>query len=176
MSASAGFGFAIVLVGVLQFFMQPVELVGVITSLGCVGAGLRVIETRKTKSWRKSLYFIIPAFFGIPLGVAVLKYLDPVLMKRYMNLALLAGVFMLAFATRSPYQLRPKDKQKGKIVEPLIGFISGILGGSCTLSGPPIVMWGVLKGWKKIEMHAVWARFFLSIAIFAISVLLWADI
>jgi len=167
-SASAGFGFAIVLVGALQFFMQSVELVGVIITLGCVGAGLRVIETRKITSWRQSLYFIIPAFFGIPLGVAVLKHLDPVLMKRYMNLALLAGAFMLAFATRSSYQLRFIDKKKEKVIESLVGFVSGVLGGSCTLSGPPIVMWGVLKGWKKIEMHAVWARFFLSITIFAI--------
>ncbi len=93
-SASAGFGFAIVLVAALQFFMPPVELVGLIIVLGSVGATLRVIETRKITSWRRSLHFVIPAFFGVPLGVAVLKYLDPLLMKRYLNLALLAGVLM----------------------------------------------------------------------------------
>ncbi len=40
-SASAGSGFAIVLVAALQFFMEPVELIGVITTLGCVGTSLR---------------------------------------------------------------------------------------------------------------------------------------
>ena len=123
-SASAGFGFGIVLVGALQFFMQPVELVGVIITLGCVGVGLRVIETRKIPGWKRSLRFIIPAFFGIPLGVAVLKYLDPALMKRYLNLVLLAGVFMLAYSTNRVYQFRGMENQKGKAIEPIIGFIS----------------------------------------------------
>ncbi|MFH1933408.1 MAG: sulfite exporter TauE/SafE family protein [Pseudomonadota bacterium] len=98
----------------------------------------------------------------------ILKYLDPFLMKRYLNLALLAGVCMLAYSMNGSRQLRLEDKQKGRILEPLVGFVSGFLGGSCTLSGPPIVMWGVLKGWKKIEMHAVWARFFFAIAIFSL--------
>jgi hypothetical protein len=46
-SASAGFGFGIILVGALQFFMPTVELVGVITTLGCVWAGLRVKKPGK---------------------------------------------------------------------------------------------------------------------------------
>jgi uncharacterized membrane protein YfcA len=36
------------------------------------------------------------------------------------------------------------------------------------LPGPPVVIWGVLKGWKKIEMHAIWARFFLALTIFSL--------
>lgn len=167
-SSSAGFGFGIVLVSTLQFFMQPVELVGVIITLACVGVGLRVIETRKIQGWKRSLRFIIPALFGIPIGVTLLKYLDPVLMKRYLNLALLAGVFMLAYNTNRVHQLRWLENQKGKAIEPMIGFISGILGGSCTLSGPPMVMWGVIRGWKKIDMHAVLARFFFSIGLFSL--------
>jgi len=167
-SASAGFGFGIVLVGALQFFMQPVELVGVINTLACVGVSLRVIETRKIPGWKRSLRFIIPAFFGIPVGVAILKYLDPVLMKRYLNLALLAGVFMLACTTNRVHQFRGTQNQKGKAIEPIIGFISGILGGSCTLAGPPMVMWGVIRGWKKMDMHAVLARFFFSIGLFSL--------
>ncbi|MBL7224917.1 MAG: sulfite exporter TauE/SafE family protein [Desulfobacteraceae bacterium] len=167
-SASAGFGFAIVLVAALQFFMEPVELVGVITTLGCMGTSLRIIETRRIQVWKRSLHFIIPALFGIPIGVAILKYLDPVLMKRYLNLVLLAGVFMLGYSTNTFHQLKSREKEKGEVIEPLVGFISGILGGSCTLSGPPIVMWGVIRGWKKIEMHAIWARFFFSIGLFSL--------
>jgi len=167
-SASVGFGFAIVLVATLQFFMEPVELVGVITTLGCMLTSLRIIETRKIQVCKQSLHFIIPALFGIPIGVALLKYLDPVLMKRYLNLVLLAGVFMLGYSTITYHKINNREKEKGKIIAPLIGFISGILGGSCALSGPPIVIWGVIRGWKKIEMHAVWARFFFSVGVFSL--------
>jgi len=167
-SASAGFGFAILLVAALQFFIPTVELVGVIIILGCVGASLRVIETRKIGNWKRSLHFIIPAFFGVPLGVAVLKYLDPILMKRYLNLALLAGVLMLAYSMSGRHHLVSGGTRKKSIIEPFVGFISGFLGGSCTLSGPPIVIWGVLSGWKKMEMHTLWARFFFSIAFFSL--------
>jgi uncharacterized membrane protein YfcA len=167
-SSSVGFGFGIVLVGALQFFMEPVELVGVIVTLGSVGAFLRVMETRGIRGWKGSLRFILPAFLGIPLGVALLKYLDPVLMKRYLNLTLLAGVFMLAYSTKAFHQLRVTEKRRGNGIELLIGFIGGVLQGSCTLSGPPIVLWGVMRGWKKIEMHAILARFFFSIGLFSL--------
>lgn len=166
--ASAGFGFAIMLVGALQFFMPPVELVGIIIILGSVGATLRVIETRKIGKWKQSLRFIVPALFSVPLGVALLKYLDPLLMKRYLNLALLAGAIMLAYSMTGHGTSRFKGTQDGSPIEPLVGFISGFLGGFCTLSGPPIVIWGVLRGWKKIEMHALWARFFFSVAVFSL--------
>jgi len=167
-AASAGFGFAIVLVGALQFFMKPVDLVGLITILGCVVSFLRVIETRKIARWRRALNFIIPALLGVPLGVVLLKYFDPVPMKRYLNLTLLAGVFMLAYSMNGSRKLRVEHRQEGRILEPFIGLVSGFLGGSCTLAGPPIVMWGILKGWKKIEMHAFWARFFFAITIFSL--------
>ncbi len=74
----------------------------------------------------------------------------------------------MPYSINSRQQLRFKAKQTGRVIEHLVGLLSGILGGSCTLSGPPIVMWCVLKGWKKIEMHAVWARFFFSIALFSL--------
>jgi len=169
-SASAGFGFAIVLVAVLQFFLDPVPLVGMIIILGCSAAGLRVIETRKIPNWKHTLYFIVPAFFGVPLGVAVLKFIDPMMMKRYLNIVLVSGVLMMAYSTNLKNRLRPKPAviEKGNLLDAVVGFVSGFLGGSCTLSGPPIVMWCVFKGLPKIEMHALWARFFFSIAIFAL--------
>jgi len=167
-AASAGFGFGIILVGALQFFMQPVELVGLIMILGCASSTLRVIETRKIAHRGRALRFIIFALIGVPLGVALLKYLDPVLMKRYINLALLAGIFMLAYSMKGPRQLRIKNRQTVRILEAFVGFVSGFLSGSCTLSGPPIVMWGVLNSWEKIEMHAALARFFFAIVIFSL--------
>lgn len=170
-SSSAGFGFGILLVAMFQFFMEPVEFVGVITILGCVGSLLRITETRKIGLWKRSLYFIIPGLFGVPLGVALLKYLAPLLMKRYINLVLLASVSLLYYNLKNPFITRFINPSKRKLSAPLIGFISGVLGGSSTLSGPPIVIWGMLQGWNKMEMHAIWARFFFSIALFSLFTL-----
>jgi len=167
-AASAGFGFGIILVGALQFFMQPVELVSLIMILICVSSTLRVIETRKIAHRGRAVRFIIFALLGVPLGVALLKYLNPVLMKRYMNLALLAGIFMLAYSMKGPRPLRIENRQMVKILEAFVGFVSGFLSGSCSLPGPPIVMWGVLNGWGKIEMHAALARFFFAIVVFSL--------
>ena len=164
--ASIGFGFAIILVAFFQFFMEPVDLVCIIIILTVALTLMRVIETWRIRHWRRSLRLIIPGLLGVPIGVAILKYLDPVLMKRSLNLALLMCMLMIAYGRYSHHSLHVHGR-KGELIEVLAGFVGGILGGSCSLSGPPVVLLGVLQGWKKMEMHAVWARFFLSNTLFS---------
>ena len=167
--ASAGFGFVIVLVGTLQFFMSTAELVGVVTTLNCVLMFLRVIETRKIGNWSLTTHLIIPSFFSIPLGVAVLKYLDPLLMRRFLNLVILVGAFTMAYSLYSNHRLLLKLRadRKRKINTHIAGFMSGFMIGSCSMGASPLVIWGILEDLRKIEMHAVWARFFFSAFLFS---------
>lgn len=46
------------------------------------------------------------------------------------------------------------------------GFISGIIGGVCNANGPPIVIYGTMRGWDPDEFRATLQGFFLPSGIF----------
>jgi len=51
-------------------------------------------------------------------------------------------------------------KLKGKWLALPVGFFSGILGGAYNANGPPIVIYGLLKGWTKEKFRATLQGYF----------------
>ena len=102
------------------------------------------------ESAKRLILYTIP---GIPVGLFLLKGVEEGTMK--MALGLFIGLFAL-FRLARPTGLRLRDER----LAPLAGFIAGVLGGAYNTNGPPVVVYGTLRGWTPKEFRATLQGYF----------------
>jgi len=111
-------------------------------------------------SWRKAEFktagrLIAATLLGIPVGIYGLARLPEAPLKIALGLIiLLYGVFGLA---------RPQAKLKNeKAWMPwALGASAGVLGGAYNTNGPPVVAYGMLRGWPPESFRATLQGYFL---------------
>ena len=94
--------------------------------------------------------FLLPALPGIPLGMAALTIVPAEVLK-----GMIAGFMILyggffAFRSALPHIDRPIP-----VLDSVIGFLGGLLGGAASLSGALPTMWCAMRPWSKAETRAV---------------------
>lgn len=161
----AGFGTALFTLGFWLQILPAVEAVALILTMS-VATGLQglwvvrqEILTRPGRIGR----FLIPAIFGVPLGIHILSFIDTDILR------LIVAGFMISyggfFAFRSAL---PTLTAPPKILDSLIGFLGGILGGIAGLSGALPTFWCSLRPWPKRETRAVLQPFNVAILFLAV--------
>ena len=120
------------------------------------------------RSWREVHFgsawrLVLAAAAGTPLGLWFLKGAHDAAVQ-----IVLASVIG-AFAAYS--LLRPRRHHvRGGISTAVAGFCAGVLGGAYNTNGPPIVIYGSLRGWEPERFKATLQGFFLptcTVIIFA---------
>ncbi len=160
-STSVGFGFGIILVSFLQFFVDPVQIVGLGIIISIVNYLLRVMETRRIETQGVALRVALSGVVGVPMGVMLLYYADPLFLKRYFSIAILTSALLLILFWRSRLvTLRTGGSRS--IVQIFSGVLGGFMCGSSNLGGPPVVICGLIQHWEKMVTHVVFARYFLA--------------
>ena len=154
-----GFGDALVAMPLLAM------VVGLKTATPLVALAASTIGlTILLKNWRsvqiRSTWRLIAATIaGIPLGLLLLKGAYEGLLQ------VLLAVILIGFAVFSllnPRQivLRGENPAFG------FGFAAGILGGAYNTNGPPVVIYGTLKGWDPLTFRATLQGYFLPSSLF----------
>lgn len=148
----AGFGTALFALGFFLNIMTPVEAVAVVVLLS-ITAGLQgvwIVRHAILQNPRRLTRFLLPALFGVPIGVGSLIYIDAGTLKLIIAFILIAygGYFTL----RSNL---PKIKRNTPLIDSTVGFAGGILGGMASLSGALPTMWCSMRDWPKAETRAV---------------------
>lgn len=165
-TTAIGFGLNIMLVSFLQFFMPPVQIVGLGIVLGTFSAAMRTVETRKINTSGTSWRMIVPGVLAIPLGLAILYFSDAFFLKRLFSMIILAGAVLLISTSKAKQQKLPKSKL-AQAKQIALGAVGGLMGGSSSMSGPAIVFCSLIQHWEKMSAHAVFARYFLATSITA---------
>ncbi len=160
-STSVGFGFGVTLVSVLQFFIPPVQIVGLGIIIGLINSLLRVLETRKIRTDGMSLRVTLSGLLGVPLGVALLRFADPLFLKRYFSIAILTATVLLIMNWRSGYKAR-REGRIARAVQFSAGTVGGFMCGSSNLGGYAVVLCSLVQHWDKMASHAVFSRYFLA--------------
>jgi hypothetical protein len=112
------------------------------------------------RSWRKVEFktagrLIAATLLGIPVGILGLARLPEAPLKAVLGaLILLYGVFGLS---RPGARIRNERSWSPW----LVGWSAGVLGGAYNTNGPPIVAYGVLKGWPPESFRATLQGYFL---------------
>jgi uncharacterized protein len=150
----SGFAFGLVALGIWAWSVDPTiagplvvfgSLVGQILSLGTVRRGLDP---------GRILPFVVGGLIGVPVGVALLRQIDPLGFK------LAVGIILLIW---SPTMLLLRDLPRatggGRWADGLAGWVGGVMGGLGGLTGPAPTLWCALRGWGRDAQRAVFQTF-----------------
>ena len=174
-SSASGFGFALVLSPVLFTVVEPVEAIYILLVLSLVLNVLVLFEGGLPLhvNWRRLTPLLLAALPGLVAGAALLVVLD----KETLQVAV--GVAVIAAAL---WQLRSRARGERHSRRPLpaaaslaVGFTSGMLTTSLSISGPPLVLWLEAHGVRPAEFRATLAASFLALSIAGGAVFLVAE-
>jgi hypothetical protein len=150
----SGFAFGLVAMGIWAWSLDPV-LAGPLVVFGSlIGQLLGSGALWRALSPRRSLPFVLGGIAGVPLGVALLRYINPVAFKASV------GVLLVVWC---PLMLRARDLPRiewgGKWMDTFVGWVGGIMGGLGGLTGPAPILWATLRGWDRHTQRGVFQVF-----------------
>jgi uncharacterized membrane protein YfcA len=139
----AGFAMGLVVSGIWLHILTPIQTVTLIVGYGLLVSGYGIWKLRHALSWRRLTPFIIGGALGVPIGAALLAYVNPSYLRAVVGLLLvLYCIYGLAQPTIKPvHAVLPIDIG--------IGILNGLLGGLTGLAGIIVVVWCQLRGFPK---------------------------
>jgi uncharacterized membrane protein YfcA len=149
-----GFGEALVAVPLLALVV-PVEVAAPIAMLVSITVALiAVVQDWREVHLRSAGWLVVSALIGIPLGLLLLKSIAEPIVKAGL------AVVIILFSTYSLFS-RKQHELKSDSWAWLFGFSSGVLGGAYGMNGPPLVIYGSLRGWQPAHFRATLQGYFL---------------
>ncbi len=129
----AGFGAAMIIMPGLSLIYRPVDALAILTVID-IPATLQLLPAAiRQARWRQVFLLASGAAVSIPLGLWIMVSVDREIMRRVIAVMVLLYVTVLALGWR--YRTTPGS--------PLIlgvGAVSGFLGGSTGMGGPPVIV------------------------------------
>lgn len=157
-----GFGESLVAVPLLVFFVPTETAVPLAVLISVFIAAVVIVQDRKKVHFKSVKWLVLFAFLGIPIGLYLLVYGNENLVKSVLGFVIvLYSVYSLF--SKSNFKL----KTDNKLWLFICGFLSGILGGSYGLNGPPIVIYGRLRNWTTKTFRATLQAYFFPVSIIA---------
>lgn len=149
-----GFGEALVAVPLLALIM-PVRVAAPVAVLVSVTVAAVVV----VQDWRKihfhsAQWLLLSTLFGIPLGLWLLTAVTGQIVK-----AILAAVIIM-FSAYSLISRRPAGLKNDRLAW-IFGLSAGVLGGAYGMNGPPLAIYGALRGWSPQHFRATLQAYFL---------------
>lgn len=163
----AGFGTSLFALGWWLQIMPPQQAVALVLTLSVFSGLQGAWVVRKAIEPRRLAVFLVPALFGIPIGLQILQLIDVELLKLVVAGFLLTyGAFFIARRNL------PSMTREIPVIDALIGFAGGILGAIAGLSGALPTMWLALRDWPRQQTRAVLQPY--NIVVLAIASILLA--
>ncbi|NJL33652.1 MAG: sulfite exporter TauE/SafE family protein [Chloroflexaceae bacterium] len=101
------------------------------------------------------------ALLGLPPGVFLLVHINERIVTA------LLGVLLIAFSLYNLVHFQMPNMQQRALAFPF-GFAAGLLGGAYNTSGPPLVIYGVLRRWTPEEFPGTLQSVFVSNSVFVL--------
>ena len=165
----AGFGTALFTLGFFLQIMPPAQAVAIVLIMSVVTGvqGLWTVRYAMFENPKRLARLLVPALFGIPLGVAAISILDPKIIK-----LVIAAILILYGGFFSFRRSLPKLERPTPIIDSIVGFAAGILGGAASLSGALPTMWCSMRPWTKSEARAVFQPF--NVVVLSLTAMMFA--
>ena len=152
--STLGFGEALVAVPLLALVI-PVEVAAPVAAMVSVTVALVVlVEDWRHVDLRAARGLVLATLLGIPFGVIALRTVDEPIVK------IVLGATILAFALYALIGPRGHALADDRWSW-LFGLGAGVLGGAYGMNGPPLVVYGSLRGWSPARFTATLQGYFL---------------
>lgn len=150
-----GFGEALFAVPLLALRI-PIAVAAPLAVLVSIAvAAIVVAQDWREIHARSATGLVVATAVGIPLGLWMLTSTSESVVKRILALVIIS--FSLYSLFRPP--LRPSRHGSAWMIG--CGFVAGILGGAYGMNGPPLVVYGSLRGWSPQQFRATLQGYFL---------------
>jgi len=158
----SGFGNALVAMPLLALVI-PLKVATPIVAFMAVGMTIYMLwRGWREAEFKSALWLVVSAAAGTPLGLIFLRGASEAIVK------IALAVLMIAFVIYSLAHPRPRHI-KGGLSTFIAGFSAGVLGGAYNTNGPPIVVYGTLRGWDPERFKATLQGFFLPAGVVIIA-------
>lgn len=160
MRSAFGFGEALIAVPLLALCI-PLRVAAPLAVLVSITiAAVVVAQDWRHIHLRSAGWLVISTMLGIPLGVVLLTRTPEHLVKAWLG-ALILGFALFCLAGSARLRLR-HDSRFWLLT---CGFFAGVLGGAYGMNGPPLVIYGSLRGWTAQHFRATLQAYFLPASI-----------
>lgn len=164
-----GFGFSQFAIPLLVLFIVSDELIPIMVVLSLFLNIMMIYELRKDVQAKRIWPLMLGGLFGIPIGTYLLIVADP------NHLKILIGALILIFGLAQLFGIKKHFTNERAAMAP-IGFTGGVLQGSVSMSGPPVILFFSNQGFTKQEFRASLVSFFLFMNITTLPVYLYAGL
>jgi uncharacterized membrane protein YfcA len=171
----AGFAMGLVVSGVWLHILTPAQTASLIVGYGLLTQSYNIWKLRHALNWRTVAPFVTGGLIGVPIGAALVTYVDP----NYVRTGV--GVLLILYSVYSLARPHLKPRNPGFAVDAGVGVINGVLGGMTGLAGPVITMWCNFRGFRKDVQRAIYqpvilAAFVLTAISLAVAGVVTADL
>lgn len=154
----SGFAFGLVSMSFWAWTIDP-RIAAVMAVFGALtGQIVAAVSIRRGLHLQSLLPFIAGGLVGIPIGVAVLPYLDPPLFKMGLGVLLLTWCPAMLLAPELP-----RITRGGRVADGAIGLVGGAMGGIGGFAGTIPTLWCTLRGFEKDLQRTIIQNFNLSV-------------
>jgi uncharacterized membrane protein YfcA len=158
----SGFAFGLVASAIWLYILTPLQTASLIIAFGLIVQGYSVWKLRGTLDLKKLWPFVLGAALGVPVGVSILTWANPV------HVRMAVGAFLVLYSFYALLRPAiPRVDAGGATADAGIGFLNGVLGGITGLAGILVTIWCGLRGWPKDVQRTVFQP--VAVAIFAMS-------
>ncbi|MDF1526683.1 MAG: sulfite exporter TauE/SafE family protein [bacterium] len=149
-----GFGSTLVLLPLLTMLTGVKTVVPMVVLLGICINVILVFQVHRHLEWKRVRTLLIACVPGILIGVFILKKMSTSFLE------LVIGLVLLVFPVWLMFRGVPEKEIAAGWAWP-VGFLSGILGGSVSAGGPPVIIYTALQPWGKLPIKSTLVGFFL---------------
>jgi uncharacterized membrane protein YfcA len=149
-----GFGSALIMLPLLTLMTGVKTVVPLVILLGgCVNVIL-FFQVRRHVQWKRIHVLLMACVPGIFCGVYILKTMPTGFLE------LVIGLVLVVFPAWVISRGAPVREVPSWWAWPA-GFLSGVLGGSISTGGPPVIIYTALQPWGKLAIKSTLVGFFL---------------
>ena len=160
--SALGFGEALVAVPLLALFIPVERAVPLATLASVVVAAVVVVQDRRHVHRGSATRLVLATVAGLPLGLWLLTAGADATVKAVLGAVLVAfSTFCLAGRVRAGLTT---DRLAW-----LFGLAAGVTGGAYGMNGPPLVVYGALRGWSPQHFRATLQGYFLPASLLGLG-------
>ncbi|MER1967658.1 sulfite exporter TauE/SafE family protein [Castellaniella sp. GW247-6E4] len=150
----SGFGAGLLMAPIFSLLMPPTDVLVLVLAISLIVYFPILPDAMRQVDWRLVLRLLIPSLFGMPVGLAMLHWVDPATMRKTVSLM----VVILALLMLVGWHYRGR---RGPLQDILAGLLSGTMTAIAGIGGPPVVLYMLSdRGLAHAAMRAANIVFF----------------
>lgn len=153
----SGFAFSLVAMSFWAWGIEP-RLAGLLAVFGgLTGQIVSALSLRRGLNLPLLWPYLAGGLLGIPLGVVVLRNVDPLLFRAMLGLLLVTWCPAMLFSSRLPAL-----RHGGRLADGVVGAIGGAMSGLGGFTGVAPALWTTLRGYPKDVQRTIVQNFNLA--------------